>query len=153
MALSSVAAAPDPQAVGQSPALPETLRQLAGQQITEFDDQANVILADYRVAVAEFERDRITAEQFASRLESQFEPRWAALGRDVETNPWLGNPQLVDIRSSLAAVPRHWRGFSLTYARGLRERDSARIRDAYAQLTLAYRSRSRAVSLTRGAPD
>jgi hypothetical protein len=115
----------------------------AAQRYTaEFEEQARAIEGRYRASWQLHADERITTEEYASRLDEHAMRWWDFTFRTLD-NPALSAPDLLDLRAAMLGIARHWRNFLTGYAAGLRTGDHVAIARSFDSLTRAEEMRAR----------
>lgn len=115
----------------------------AAQRFTaEFEAQARTIEAMYRASWKLHADERISTEEFASRLNEHAMYWWDFTFRTLD-NTALSAPDLLDLRAAMLGIARHWRNFLTGYAAGLRLGDHVAIARSFDSLTRAEEMRAR----------
>jgi hypothetical protein len=121
-----------------TPAYPVAKRELAA-----FEQEAARLESLYRAQRNLLTGNALTPEDFAGQLD-ELEMRWWDLTFRLFDNEALADPALLDVRATMLAAARLWRGFLSTYANGIRKRDHVMIASAFDELARAQEMQSRA---------
>jgi hypothetical protein len=110
---------------------------------TQFDAQAQDLLLHYQRARADLEAGALTHAKFAEVLASIEPGWWNVTFRLLETDG-LADPALAELRATMLASARNWRGFLASYAEGMKADDPEAIRRSFELLDAAERLQVRA---------
>ena len=116
---------------------------VARTELASFEQEANQLEARWDSLHDSFRANAITADAFATKL-GELEMRWWDLTFRVFDNQALAAPALLDLRATMLAAARLWRGFLSGYSIGLRERDHVKMGHSFDELARAQEMQSRA---------
>jgi hypothetical protein len=116
----------------------------ARRALEKFEAAAARLRIDYRAQHALFQSTALTNDQFADYLRSSLEMRWWNLTFEILADDALVADGLLDLRATLLACARHWRGFLDGYAEGLLKLDHVAIAEAFDRMSIAEEMESRA---------
>jgi len=116
---------------------------VAAVQLAAFEDDAQRLLADYRVDRALLESGAMDAETFANRLGSLEIEWWNATYRMLDDEEF-GDIALLEVRSTLLSAARHWRAFLASQAEAIRKGDNVGIAKSFDELAKAEEMLARA---------
>jgi hypothetical protein len=106
---------------------------VASVQLAAFEDDAERLLADYRVDRALLESGAMDTETFANRLGGLELEWWNATYRMLDDDQF-GDLALLEVRSTLLSAARHWRAFLADQADALRKGDNVGIAKSFDEL-------------------
>lgn len=116
---------------------------VASVQLAAFEDDAERLLADYRVDRTLLESGAMDAETFANRLGGLELEWWNATYRMLDDDEF-GDLTLLEVRSTLLSAARHWRAFLAGQADALRKGDHVGIAKSFDELAKAEELLARA---------
>ena len=116
---------------------------VASVQLAAFEDDAERLLADYRVDRALLESGAMDTETFANRLGGLELEWWNATYRMLDDDRF-GDLALLEVRSTLLSAARHWRVFLANQADALRKGDHVGIAKSFDELAKAEELLARA---------
>ena len=116
---------------------------VAAVQLAAFEDDAQRLLADYRVDRALLESGAMDAETFANRLGGLEIEWWNATYRMLDDEEF-GDIALLEVRSTLLSAARHWRAFLASQAEAIRKGDNVGIAKSFDELAKAEELLARA---------
>ena len=116
---------------------------VAAVQLAAFEDDAQRLLADYRVDRALLESGAMDAETYANRLGSLEIEWWNATYRMLDDEEF-GDIALLEVRSTLLSAARHWRAFLASQAEAIRKGDNVGIAKSFDELAKAEEMLARA---------
>ena len=116
---------------------------VAAVQLAAFEDDAQRLLADYRVDRALLESGAMDAATFANRLGGLEIEWWNATYRMLDDEEF-GDIALLEVRSTLLSAARHWRAFLASQAEAIRNGDNVGIAKSFDELAKAEEMLARA---------
>jgi hypothetical protein len=109
---------------------------VAKRELNIFGREAFGLEASYRALRNLLDGGAITPEDFAAKLRDQ-EMRWWDLTFRIFDDEAFADPALLDLRATLLAAARLWRGFLTQYSEGIIERDNVKIANSFDELARA----------------
>jgi hypothetical protein len=116
---------------------------IARAHLGAFEQDAEVLLEEYRVDRALLDSGAIDAETFANRL-GALELRWWDVTYRILDDPGFAALSLVEFRATLLAAARQWRAFLASNGAAVRNADHIMISKSFDELTVAEKMQARA---------
>jgi hypothetical protein len=110
--------------------------EVAKRELDAFGQEAFGLEGGYRALRKLLDGGAITPEDFAAKLRDQ-EMRWWDLTFRIFDDAAFADPALLDLRATLLAAARLWRGFLTQYSEGIIERDNVKIANSFDELARA----------------
>lgn len=116
---------------------------IAGRHLGAFEQNAQILLEEYRVDRALLDSGAIDAETFANRL-GALESRWWNVTYRILDDGAFAELSLLEFRATLLAAARQWRAFLASNAAAVRKGDSVMISKSFDELAMAEKMQARA---------